>query len=84
MDIILGILSGTISIAVIVIFMVRFILLPYLERKLLVAVTTLLGEVLQTKAEIVAVARMFDGHLMNSISEHDRIWSEIERLKQSA
>ena len=81
MDIVLGILSGAISIGVILVFGVKYILLPYLEKKLLIATTTLLGEVLQTKAEIIAVARMFDGHLLNAQTEHDRLWAEIERIQ---
>jgi hypothetical protein len=62
-------------------FAVRYIALPWLEKKLLVAVTTTLGEVLETKAEIIAVARLFDGHLIWSQNEVDRIWHELERRK---
>lgn len=62
-------------------FGVRYALLPYLEKKLLIAITTALGEALQTKAEVIAVARMFDGHLIASLREHDHMREQINRLE---
>lgn len=78
-SVVLGIIGGAISLTGI---LVRFTLVPYLEHRLLSKFTILLNELLETKAEIIAVARMFDGHLEWSQDEVDRIWVEIRSRKR--
>jgi len=81
-----GVLIATIIalstfVAGIVVFLVRYALIPFLERRWSKPIEEMIGDIREMKAEVVVISRAFDGHLDWSQREVDQIWSAINRRK---
>jgi hypothetical protein len=64
------------------IVVVRYGLVPYLERRWQEPLEEMIGTVREMKAEVVVISRDFDGHLDWSQREVDQMWKAINRRKQ--
>jgi hypothetical protein len=65
-----------------VVVVIRYGLIPYLERRWQKPVEEMIGTVREMKAEVVVISRAFDGHLDWSQREVDQIWLAINRRKR--
>lgn len=63
------------------VLIVRYGLVPYLERRWQAPIEEMIGIIREMKAEVVVISRAFDGHLDWSQREVDQIWKAINRRK---
>lgn len=78
-----GIVTGlSLLISGVVVFLVRFALVPFLERRWSSAVEEAVGYIREMRAEITVMSRAFDGHLDWSQREVDQIWAALNRRKR--
>jgi hypothetical protein len=84
MWVILGVLCAVLTVfGGITVFLVRYALLPYMEKRWSAPFERMVNEFKEVKMELIIFARAFDGHLSWSQQEVDRIWNEFERRRQA-